>query len=52
MKNLKKLRDKKGLTQIQLAKKLKVCEKTISRWENGIVPDRVGLRKTIRELLK
>lgn len=33
MNNLKLLRKKKGLTQQELAKKIKVSEKTISRWE-------------------
>lgn len=35
MKNLKKLREKNGLSQEQLAKILHVSRKTISSWENG-----------------
>ena len=32
---LKKLRAKKGLSQIELAKEMFVNKPTISRWENG-----------------
>jgi transcriptional regulator with XRE-family HTH domain len=31
----KKLRDRKGYSQTELAKLLKVTVRTISRWENG-----------------
>lgn len=34
-KNLEYLRNKKGMTKIELANKLKVNQSTISRWENG-----------------
>ena len=30
------LRKKKGLTQLQLAEKLNVSDKAVSRWENGL----------------
>ena len=30
------LRKEKGLTQLQLAEKLNVSNKTISRWETGV----------------
>lgn len=30
-----KLRKKQGLTQVQLAEKLKISDKAVSRWENG-----------------
>lgn len=33
--NLVKLRKSKGLTQLELAKKLKFSDKTISKWESG-----------------
>lgn len=33
---LKELRNEKGLTQLQLASKLKVDFRTISNWENGV----------------
>ncbi len=35
MKNLKKLRESKGLSQMQLALKLGMNQNTISRYENG-----------------
>ena len=35
MKNLKKLRKEKGLSQLQLALKLGLNQNTISRYENG-----------------
>lgn len=35
MKNLKKLRKSKGLSQLQLALKLGLSQNTVSRYENG-----------------
>lgn len=35
MKNLKKLRESKGLSQLQLALKLGLNQNTVSRYENG-----------------
>ena len=32
---IKKLREKKRLTQLQLAEKLTVSDKTVSKWETG-----------------
>ncbi|WP_127486825.1 helix-turn-helix domain-containing protein [Paenibacillus ehimensis] len=34
-KNLRKVRTRKGLTQIQLAQRLRVNNATISKWESG-----------------
>ncbi|GLI09655.1 hypothetical protein YDYSG_56870 [Paenibacillus tyrfis] len=34
-KNLRKVRTRKGLTQIQLAERLRVNNATISKWESG-----------------
>ena len=34
-KTIAKLRKKQGLTQEQLAKKLNVSDKAVSKWENG-----------------
>ncbi len=31
-----KLRKKQGLTQIELAKRLNISDKAVSRWENGL----------------
>lgn len=40
MKNLKFLRKNSKISQVELAKKLKVSQETISKWENGkVVPD-------------
>lgn len=33
-------RKKKGLTQVQLAEKLCITDKAISKWERGIIPRR------------
>lgn len=33
---IKKLREKKRLTQLQLAEKLMVSDKTVSKWETGV----------------
>ena len=44
--NIKKLRKNKGLTQEELAIKLKVVRQTISKWEKGFsVPDADMLQK-------
>lgn len=34
--NIAELRKRVGLTQLQLAEKLKISDKTVSRWENGL----------------
>ena len=49
MKPLQVLREKAGLTQVQLASKMKVSEITIQNWESGRRTPRV---KRIRELAK
>ncbi len=33
---IKKLREEKKMTQLELAGKLCVSEKTVSKWENGV----------------
>ena len=35
---IKQLRKEKGLTQEQLAEKIKVSSRTVSRWETGVSP--------------
>ena len=37
--NIKNLRKSKGLSQEELAVKLHVVRQTVSKWENGGVPD-------------
>ena len=39
-KNIQKLRQEKGMTQVELAEKINYSDKTISKWENGdALPD-------------
>ena len=35
---IKKLREKRGMTQAELAEKLSVSDKAISKWETGVSP--------------
>lgn len=35
---IKELREKNNITQLQLADKLGVSDKTISKWETGVSP--------------
>ena len=35
-KNIQKLRQEKGMTQLELAEKLNYSDKTVSKWERGI----------------
>ncbi len=45
------LREKRHLTQKALAEKIKVSDRTISKWENGLtVPDLINIRNICREL--
>lgn len=45
-KKIKELREEKGITQRELAKKINVMDKTISKWENGILePNMESLKK-------
>ena len=51
-KNIQKLRQEKGMTQLELAEKLNYSDKTISKWERGeSLPDIVVL-KTIADLFE
>lgn len=58
--NLKKLREKKNLSQEALSKKLKISRQSISKWEQGIsypsilylIPITKILECTLDELLK
>ena len=44
-KNIQKLRQEKGMTQLELAKKLNYSDKTVSKWERGdSLPDIVVLK--------
>jgi len=35
---IRELREKQGLTQAELAEKLHISDKTVSKWETGISP--------------
>ena len=49
--NLKKARKNAGITQKELAERLHVYQKDISRWENGeLVPNTVTFANICREL--
>lgn len=51
-KNIQKLRQEKGMTQLELAEKLNYSDKTVSKWERGdSLPDIVVL-KTIADLFQ
>lgn len=49
--NIKKARKKAGVTQKELAERLEVYQKDISRWEKGeLIPSAVNLARICREL--
>ncbi len=48
--NIKALRDKLGLTQLQMAVKLKVDTGTISRWERGEAKPHKAILRRIERL--
>ena len=49
---IKELREDKGMTQMQLAERLNVSDKTVSKWENGGgYPDITQIEPLIRTLI-
>lgn len=48
---IKLLRQRKGMTQTQLAEKIEVSHQNISRWETGAVIPRIDKLKRIAEVL-
>jgi transcriptional regulator with XRE-family HTH domain len=52
MRNLKTLRKARGLSQIVLAKKLKVVQSNISKWENGRAQANEANRKKVARVLR
>lgn len=49
--NIKKARKAAGMTQKELAERLEVYQKDISRWENNeLIPSAINLAKICREL--
>ena len=49
---VRELRNRKGLTQSELASQLGVTQASVSRWENGSDLPSVRLRKTMREMMR
>lgn len=52
MKNIKRLRQKKGLTQEELAEKLHVTRQAVSNWETGKNQPDIELLKSLAETLE
>ena len=51
-KNIQKLRQEKGMTQVELAEKLNYSDKSISKWERGeSLPD-IGVLKKVADLFE
>lgn len=49
---IKLLRQRKGMTQKELAEKLRVSQQNVSRWETGEVIPRIDKLKLIAEALE
>ncbi|MBP3691630.1 MAG: helix-turn-helix transcriptional regulator, partial [Clostridia bacterium] len=49
---ISKLRKKHGMTQSQLAEKLNISDKAVSRWENGNTYPDIELLPVIANILK
>ena len=52
MEQIKLLRQRKGMTQKELAEKLRVSQQNVSRWETGEVIPRLNKLKLIAEALE
>ena len=51
-KNIQKLRQEKGMTQLELAEKINYSDKSVSKWERGeSLPD-VGVLKAVADLFE
>lgn len=48
---IKELREKNNVTQLQLADKLGVSDKTISKWETGVSPTKGYQKQSMKHLL-
>lgn len=49
-KTIRELREKQGMTQLQLAEKLNISDKTVSKWETGKGYPDISLLKPIAEI--
>ena len=49
--NLENIRKEKGLTQLGLAKNLKVDQSTVSKWEKGVASPNIQMLKKISQIL-
>ena len=52
MKNLKELRKKQGLRQVDVAKKLNVSRVAVSKWENGVSSPKTQLLPKLAKVLR
>jgi len=50
--NIKRLRQKQGLTQKDLARKLFISRQTISKWETGLSYPQVTILGSLAKVLK
>ena len=48
---IKELRERNKMTQLQLADKLGVTDKTISKWETGVSPTKGYQKQSMKHLL-
>lgn len=51
-KNIQKLRQEKGMTQLELAEKLNYSDKSVSKWERGESMPDIGVLKNVADLFE
>ncbi len=49
--NLENIRKEKQITQLKLAKSLKVDQSTVSKWEKGVTSPNIQMLKKIAQVL-
>lgn len=49
---IKELRQKAGITQVELSKRLNVCQSAIAMWESGVNAPRADKLPEIAKILK
>jgi transcriptional regulator with XRE-family HTH domain len=50
MEKLRELRKKKGLTQVELARRMQCAQAQVSAWENGVAPTIKSLQRLAKAL--